>query len=215
MAPIRAVMFDLDGTLLNTIADIAHAMNSVLRRHGLPEHAESAYRQMVGSGLEALVQRATWPKRVDVDLLVGDLARQYASNPTERSRPYPGVPELLEALERSRVVCTILSNKADELVQQIVPGFFGARFSIVRGLLAGAAAKPDPRGALSILQQTGFGAEETIFLGDSDVDMETARRAGMVAVGAAWGFRGEEELRASGAEHIIHEPTELLELVGS
>jgi phosphoglycolate phosphatase len=208
---LRAVMFDLDGTLVDTIADIAAAMNLVLERNGYPQHPAAAYRTMVGSGLRELVRRATAPEEADVDRLAVELHEAYRQHPVGLAEVYPGIAELLSELRRRGVVCTVLSNKADDLVRTIVSTLFEPdAFRVVRGMRDDVPGKPDPAGAHAVLTETGIAAEQTLYLGDSDVDMETARRAGMLAVGAAWGFRGAEELRAAGADVIVDRPLEVL-----
>jgi phosphoglycolate phosphatase len=215
---IRAVVFDLDGTLLDTLADIARAMNSVLSRHALPSHEVDAYRWMVGSGLEALVRRAV-PWEVEADaMLVGKLAtelrREYESDPVAKTRPYDGVPQLLDSLAERRVPVAILSNKADALVRRIVDELLGDhRFRVVQGLRDDVPAKPDPTSALAIASALGCAPAGVLYLGDSDVDMQTAANAKMIPVGAGWGFRGAEELRAAGAAVVLDHPGELLHLI--
>ncbi len=219
----RAVIFDLDGTLLDTLADIAHAMNTALARHGLPPRPLDDYRLMVGSGLEALVRRAVSsstarpPATADEELvaaLVRELRDGYAADPVSRTRPYDGVPDLVRALRAMDVPLAVLSNKAEELVIPIVAAFFAPDdFAVVRGMKDDVPAKPDPTSAVRIAADLSAAPEECVYLGDSDVDMRTARNAGMAAVGAAWGFRGADELRASGAQQVIATPGELVRIV--
>jgi phosphoglycolate phosphatase len=212
----RAVIFDLDGTLLDTLADIAHAMNTTLVRHGLPPRPLDAYRLMVGSGLEALVKRAAEPA-ADPDLLgtlIDELRDTYAADPVSRTKPYAGIHDLIETLKEMDVPLAVLSNKADELVIPIVAEFFRPDdFAVVRGMRHGLPAKPDPTSAVGIAAELSAAPAECVYLGDSDVDMHTARNAGMAGIGAAWGFRSPEELRASGARRIITTPAELVAIV--
>ncbi len=212
----QAVIFDLDGTLLDTLADIAHAMNTTLVRHGLPPRPLDEYRLMVGSGLEALVRRAAQPEanRDLLGTLVGELRDAYAADPVSRTKPYEGIPELIDALRAMSVPLAVLSNKADELVTPIVAEFFRADdFTVVRGMLDGVPAKPDPSSAIGIANDLSVSPDECVYLGDSDVDMYTARNAGMTGIGAAWGFRGPDELRAAGARQVIAMPAELVRIV--
>jgi len=217
----RAVLFDLDGTLLDTLADIAAAMNTALAARDLPTHPVDAYRRMVGSGLEMLVRRA-----VPADLtgdeerireLTVHLREEYARHPADRTVPYDGVRELIAELRRRYgLPLAVLSNKADALVQAIVPRFFlPDDFVAVRGLADGMPAKPDPASSLAIASAIGVAPELVIYLGDSDVDMHTARNAGMRAIGAGWGFRGPDELVAAGAETVIMRPGELSSIVNA
>lgn len=215
----KAVLFDLDGTLLDTLADIAAAMNTALEHHGFPPHPVDAYRSMVGSGLRALVERALGRERERVPeetvaSLAGELRDYYTRHATDRTVCYDGVPELLDALARREIPCAVLSNKADALVQQIVGELLsGWEFRAVMGLREGAPAKPDPATALEAADALGVEPGAVLYLGDSDVDMETAIRAGMLPVGAGWGFRGAEELRRAGAVVVVEHPADVLPLL--
>ena len=209
---IRAVVFDLDGTLLDTLADIARAMNTVLARRGFPEHPVDAYRAMVGSGLTKLAERALPSGR---DRLVAECARElrdaYARAPVVETRPYEGVGDLLEALAARGYRLAVLSNKADELVRRIVPSFFAdGTFAAVNGHVDGVPPKPDPTSALELVGRLGVEPVQAVLLGDSDVDMKTALNAGLDPIGAAWGFRGADELHAAGARAVIDRPIDLL-----
>ncbi|MFW5738324.1 MAG: HAD family hydrolase [Spirochaetota bacterium] len=218
MRPVRAVLFDLDGTLLNTLSDIAHAMNTVLSEHGLPVHDPDDYRSMVGLGLDVLVRLALPAERREDERLVDELSREwlreYARDPVARTRPYDGIVPLVDELRRRGIVVGVLSNKADELVRRSVDELFGPdRFAAVWGKRDGFPTKPDPASALAVAREIGAEPGEVVYIGDSDVDMETAHRAGMVPVGAAWGFRGADELREAGAARIVFEPLELIDVV--
>ncbi len=220
---IRAVLFDLDGTLLDTLSDIASAMNAALAAHGLPTHPVDAYRLMVGSGADVLVRRALASGGEDArphpaDDLVGSLLdrmkQEYAANTVSRTRPYPGIPKLMGELAELGLPLAVLSNKPDELVKPIVAAFFADdTFSVIRGLRDGFPRKPDPAGACAIASELGVKPRECVYLGDSDVDMQTARNAGMIAIGAGWGFRGRAELLRAGAARVIDDPGELTPLI--
>ena len=210
----HAVLFDLDGTLLDTLADIAAGTNSALRSLGLPEHPVEAYRRMVGSGIQVLAERALGQRATPE--LVAQVVRAAGARMAENrfTRPYEGVPEALDALTK-RFVLGILSNKPHEIVNGTVQRFFpDIRFSAVHGQKEGIPEKPDPTVAIQImeaLQSKGV----TVYVGDSDIDMQTARTAGMHAVGAAWGFRGRAELESAGADAVIDRPDELVGVVDS
>lgn len=208
----KAVVFDLDGTLTNTLQDIAIAMNRALRLTGLEEYPTDAYRYMVGNGAKTLAIRAagTHPDKA------GDVLRLYQSyyekHATDTTRPYEGIPELLRALEERGLKLCVLSNKPHADTVNVIRHFFpDTNWAVVRGQMDGVAVKPDPAGALAIAQKLGVKPEECLYLGDTSVDMLTAGRAGMTAVGVLWGFRGEKELRESGASRIIASPRELLD----
>ncbi len=209
-----AVMFDLDGTLLDTIKDIADSMNAVLERRGLPGHPAERYKSFVGDGVETLVRRALPADRRHHRVLaecVEEVVREYAARWDRKTRPYPGVPEMLDALEARGFKLAVLSNKPEEATRLCVERFFGGnRFQAVRGARPGLPRKPDPAGALEIAADLDVEPARWLYLGDTDTDMLTARRAGMVPVGAAWGFRGERELAESGARWIVSHPRELL-----
>ena len=207
-----AVLFDLDGTLLDTLADIALAMNTALAEAGFPSHPVDAYRRMVGSGMRELVRRAAPEAGVRADAVVRRASALYGERPVVHTRPYRGIEDLLARLADCSVPVAILSNKPDDLTQTVVRTLLGSyRFALVRGLVDGAAPKPDPGSALEAAAALGVEPHNVVYLGDSDVDMHTATRAGMRAVGAGWGFRGAAELREAGAELVIDHPLELLE----
>ncbi len=215
----QAVLFDLDGTLLNTLADIARAMNTALAERNLPTHEVDAYRLMVGSGLEELARRAVPAQTRADERAVAELAlrlrEEYGRHPVDLTRPYEGVPELIAELRaREALPLAVLSNKAGALVREIVGRFFSADdFAVVRGLEDGVPAKPDPTSALDVASRIGVAPHAVVYLGDSDVDVQTARNAGMHAVGAGWGFRGAEELRTAGADEVIAHPLDLPDLL--
>lgn len=210
----RAVLFDLDGTLLDTLADIADSMNAALAALGQPAHPVEAYRFFVGDGVEALVRRSAPAHSQDeafVRRAVGLLRDEYGRRWDRKTRPYPGVPELLAALAGRGVPMAVLSNKPDDFTRMAVERFLpGTPFSAVRGMRPGGPKKPDPSAALDIARGIAVPPAEFVYVGDTDTDMRTARAAGMRPVGALWGFRPEEELRAHGAHGFVSEPRELL-----
>lgn len=214
----QAVIFDLDGTLLDTIEDIAGATNRVLEARGLAPFSVEETKLLVGDGIEEMVRRTFALRGIgslsdaDVAGVVTDYRREYQSCWRSHSRPYPGVPELLAEIGRRGVKTAVLSNKSDTfttlMTAELLAGF---RFDSVRGALPGVPLKPDPASALSIAGELGVEPAACIFLGDTSVDMNTARAAGMFPVGALWGFRAAEELRESGAAALIASPLDLLE----
>ena len=207
----RAVLFDLDGTLTDTLSDIACAMNRALRLHGLPEWDEKEYCYLVGNGARILAQRCVRERQELAEAVRRDYQAWYETHNLVRTRPYQGVPEMLEALHRRGIVLAVLSNKPDQDTKAVVRHFFPQiPFSVVRGQVEGVPVKPDPAGALAVAAQLGIEPGAWLYLGDTAVDMTCARAAGMHPVGALWGFRTEAELRESGAEHLIAAPGELL-----
>ena len=207
----KAVLFDLDGTLTDTLEDISVAMNRALRLHGLPEWSREAYRYLVGNGARVLAQRCVRERQELAESVRQTYQAYYQAHNLVRTRPYDGVPELLRALAAQGMKLAVLSNKPDADTVRVVRHFFpDVPFAVVRGQREGVPVKPDPAGAVEIAAQLEISPGDFLYLGDTDVDMTCARAAGMHPVGVLWGFRTEEELRRSGAEHIIGAPDELL-----
>ena len=212
----KAVVFDMDGTLLDTLEDLAEAMNRVLAARGLPIHPVDAYRFFVGSGARNLVLRTLPADRQDLaaECLQGFL-KEYEANWTVKTRLYDGVAELLDALTARGIPMAVLTNKPQEFAELCMKAFLPAwDFALTLGQMPGVPVKPDPAGPRQVIRHLGVAPEEILYLGDTDVDMRTAVGAGMYPVGVTWGFRTEDELRASGAAVIIDHPMELLDLLG-
>jgi len=213
------VIFDLDGTLLDTLRDIAEAANQVLLELGYPEHSLDAYRYLVGDGVRVLFHRAL-PDGVGtdqvVDRCVESFERRYAETWDRTSAPYPGIESLLELLERRGIPMAVLSNKPHAFTLQCASRFFApGQFDPVLGQRPHVARKPDPAGVDEICRHWGLPAGRVFYLGDTNTDMWTARAAGCVAVGVTWGFRPASELEASGARFLIDAPMDLLQLLDS
>jgi phosphoglycolate phosphatase len=198
----RAVVFDLDGTLLDSLADIGDSANAVLAQMGFPAHRPDEYRQFVGEGVAVLFQRALPADQRRPDTIarcVSEFQIAYGRNWNVRTRPYDGIAELLDALAARRLKLAVLSNKPHEFTQACVEHYFVSRFEVMFGQREGVARKPDPAGALEIAERLKIAPGDFVYLGDSAIDMQTARNAGMKGVGAAWGFRSFDELRSAGA----------------
>ncbi len=210
----RAVIFDLDGTLLDTLDDLADAANRVLAVAGHPVHPRDAYRYFVGNGLQTLIRRILPQDRRDNEeagRLIQAFREDYGRNWHVKTRLYDGVDAMLTGLRQRGIILAVLSNKPDDFTRICVRQFLGGwRFEVVLGQRAGVPRKPDPAGALEIAGLLDLPPAEILYLGDSDTDMKTARAAGMFPVGAAWGFRTAEELRESGAGRLADRPEELL-----
>ncbi len=210
----KAVIFDLDGTLLDTLSDIADSMNEVLARHGLPVHGYDAYRTMIGAGLDVLARRAVPEDRRDdgtVSSVVADMRKEYDRRWSLTSRPYPGVPEMLTLLAGRGIPFSVLSNKLDSFAKLMVSALLSDwSFFEVRGLVQGLPRKPDPHIALEMVDALGLFPDQVVFVGDSDIDMETAVRAGMKPVGVLWGYQTPEKLISAGASTLLSSPRELL-----
>ncbi len=211
---IRAVLFDLDGTLTNTLEDIADAMNRSLRLHGLPEWPLDAYRYLVGDGAKKLAERAV-RERQELALSVQQAYQAYYQTHTRvKSRPYDGVPEMLKALQARDVPMAVFSNKPDADTRNVVAHFFPEiKWAAVRGQVEGVPVKPDPAGALAAAAAMGVAPKEVLYLGDTATDMHCAVNAGMYPVGALWGFRTAKELTDSGAERLAAHPEDILDVL--
>jgi phosphoglycolate phosphatase len=212
--PMNAILFDLDGTLLDTLHDLADAANRVLDHAGLPTHAHSAYRQFIGDGSRMLVTRAIpedhrTPERIE-DLLTR-FKDDYSRHWKTATRPYPGINALLHELVGRGIPRAVVTNKPHAFAERCVHHFFpDTPFQMIQGQQENFPLKPHPRPALETARHLGVPAPECMLLGDSNVDMQTARAAGMLPVGAAWGFRPISELEKAGAARIVRNPQEIL-----
>jgi phosphoglycolate phosphatase len=210
----KAVIFDLDGTLLDTLEDIADSMNSVLSRSGFPIHSLEAYRNFIGDGVVTLVRRVLPEGHKDETTVLKNvlaMRKEYNHRWEEKTCPYEGVRKLLDALIIRHIKMAVLSNKPDDFTKKMVAKLLSnGYFESVIGEQPSLPKKPDPTVAINIANRLGIAPKEFLFLGDSEIDMETARRAEMYPVGALWGFRTKEELLAAGAKHLLQKPLDLL-----
>ncbi len=216
--PFKAVIFDLDGTLLNTLEDLAASFNYALKSAGFSEHPVYAYKHFVGNGAEMAIKRALPEEaRGDAEItkVLNIFKEHYAHNYNVKTRPYPGILELLQRLKGQDAELAVLSNKPHDFTVDCVAENFPDTFHIVRGVDNRFPKKPDPAAALFIINDLKISADETLYVGDTATDMQTAKRAGFFALGAAWGFRGEGELRAAKADVVIHNPLDVLEFYTS
>lgn len=210
------VIFDLDGTLLNTIADLAEAANYALREEGYPVHSVAAYPYFVGNGVTRLLERVLpedYRSRENVDRLRHRFMDYYGRNLTCHTHPYEGIPELLHQLRAEGIDIAVASNKYQQAVENLIRHYFGAeQWAAVKGQTEGVPVKPDPSIVFGILTECPTPKSRVLYVGDSGVDMVTARRAGVTSVGVTWGFRPEQELRDNYADHIVHTPDSILKL---
>lgn len=213
----QLAIFDLDGTLLNTIDDLGHACNHALAAGGYPTHPIESYPTMVGNGVRRLIERALPAEhRTDttVDSILSDFRSYYDEHLCDFTRPYHGIESLLRQLHERGVELAVASNKYECAVGRLISHFFpDMPFAAVCGNIDGIPAKPDPSIVFRILTERPTPKDDVIYVGDSAVDMETARRAGVESVGVTWGFRPVRELTAAFADHIISDPAELLNLL--
>lgn len=211
MSTIGGVLLDLDGTLADTLGDIAAAMNHVLAAHGLPQHQAPQYKLLIGEGVEMLSRRAVPADRESlIPEIVTAFRAHYADHLLETTRPYDGIPEMLDALDAAGLPLAILSNKPDAPTRRIVEALFPrVPFRAVLGYRGDFPRKPDPASALHLATQLGVPPTQVAFVGDTSVDMETARAAGMHALGVLWGFRDRDELLAHGAAALAAHPSEV------
>ena len=214
MRKFKAILFDLDGTLLDTLNDLADSMNASLRHFGFPPNPVDAYRYLLGDGLVNLVSRALpadYRDEVTINKVVSAQWNEYSRNWANKTHPYEGIPELLDALQERGIAMCILSNKPDDFTQIIVQKFLSSwKFATVRGQREDTPIKPNPQGANQIARNLGIAPDEFLYVGDSNTDMQTANAAGMFAVGVLWGFRPRDELIAAGAKALIERPSDLL-----
>ena len=214
------VIFDLDGTLLNTIGDLAASVDYVMRSRNLPEHSDAEYRQMVGGGIKRLVERALPASlaadEAYVEECVAQFRRYYVENIDRHTHPYDGMPALLHRLQRCGVKVAVASNKFQHGTERLVAKFFSdVEFVAIEGNREGAPLKPDPQIVRNIMAIADVPAERTIMVGDSGIDIRTAAAAGIASVGVAWGFRFAEELYAAGATKVASTISELEEILFS
>jgi phosphoglycolate phosphatase len=209
---LRAAIFDLDGTLVDSLADIAAAMNHSLTLHGLPTHPAADYRHFVGEGVMVLVRKATpgGDEQLHASVLAAYRA-YYADHLFDQTRAFPGIPAMLARLAAEDVRLAVLSNKSDTFTKRLVEGLLpGVPFTAVYGERPGMPRKPDPTAALEVAAELGVAPADCAFVGDTPVDMNTARNAAMYGIGVTWGFRSAEELRAHGARALATTADELL-----
>ncbi len=213
----KGVIFDLDGTLVNSLEDLADSMNIILQSHTFPTHSISDYKQLIGNGIRNLVFKAL-PEANRTEALIDTcynlMIDVYRNNLVTKTKPYNGISGLLDELVSRKMKLAVFSNKADEFTRKIVLTLLPEwNFEAIIGLSIEEYKKPNPFVALQISEKFGLKPEEVLYVGDSGVDMQTANNAGMYAVGALWGFRAKEELLSNGAKVLLNNPKDLLEMI--
>jgi phosphoglycolate phosphatase len=211
----QTVIFDLDGTVLNTLEDLAAAGNWICRRKGWPEHTVEGYRQLVGTGMRNLLRLLDPMGDSDpgLDDALAEYMDYYGQHCLEKTAPYPGIPALLAELKSRGVKLAVYSNKGDRFCGEIVEHFFPGVFDVIRGKVDGVPVKPDPAGLALVMNALGAETATTLYVGDSNVDMETAKNGDLVSCGVTWGFRGRQELEEAGAVHLADTAEELQALI--
>lgn len=212
---IKAVIWDLDGTLLNTLDDLAASVNAALAMNGMPLRSTEEVRAFVGNGIRNLMMRAVPGGEANpaFDKALEDFIRHYGAHSRDRTRPYDGILEMLDKLSAAGVKHAIVSNKIDFAVKALSRAYFGERMCAAIGDDPSRARKPAPDSVFAAMREMGVTAQETVYVGDSDVDVLTARNAGVPCVAVLWGFRDEACLRAAGAERLARTPDELREII--
>lgn len=212
----KGIIFDLDGTLVNSLEDIADAMNKVLQSLDYPTHSYDDYQYFIGSGLRNLVSKALPETNNDenqIEKSLNSMIDVYRDNCTNQTKAYQGIVELLNELKSRKLKLGVFSNKADALTKEITKALFPDVFDPIVGLSTESLKKPNPFEALEISKSWGLQPEEMIFVGDSGIDMQTATNANMHAVGVSWGYRPEKELMKNGAQHILNHPLDLIPIL--
>lgn len=211
----KTVIFDLDGTLLDSIEDIASSMNKVLESLQLPTHKIEDYKHFVGGGVDILVENALSNQSKEIkDEVIKRFKIEYDGKLHSKTLPYDGIYELLDELKKLDINLAVLSNKPHEFTVSYVNHFFkNYNFKEIHGQKKDVPKKPDPKAALDIVKFLNSSCENTYFIGDTKIDMQTAKNANMTAIGVLWGFRDEKELRDFGADFIVSNPLEILKIL--
>ncbi len=213
----QLVIFDLDGTLLDTIEDLANSVNFALKKHGFPQHDVETYRRFVGNGVTKLIERALPDDKKDgetIERVKKDFIVHYVPHSEEYTHPYQGIHELLKQLHQQGIQLAVASNKVHVATERVVKYFFPEiPFSVILGQRDGFPVKPDPSILQSILELTAIPKEKVLYVGDSGVDVQTALNADVPFVAVLWGFRPKEELEAKGAIRFVQSPDEILKFI--
>lgn len=213
---IKAVLFDLDGTLADSLIDLADGVNRAIASKGFPTHDVEAFKYFVGDGIPKMIERALPKSNRDADTVneIKDIfLPYYAIHYADNTYAYKGMPELVNALKEKGFIVAVVTNKEQNMANEVVKSLYGDVFDLIFGKRDGIPAKPDPTAALMAMEELGVTPEECVFIGDSGMDVATAVNSGAVPVGELWGFRKEDELLANGAKYIISKPQELLDII--
>lgn len=213
---INSIIFDLDGTLLNTIEDLANACNYALTTLGYKTYDVEKYKTFVGNGRYKLVERMLPEDKRSIENIEKalDLFDSYYENHMiDMTKPYDGIMEMLDCLINRGINIAVVSNKPHEFTTEVVKNYFGNRFEVVYGHKKNTKEKPDPWAVLEVIDEFKVNKEECLYVGDSEIDINTAKNAGVKSVGVEWGFRGKGELESAGANYIVNKPEQILEIL--
>ncbi|MBQ4053810.1 MAG: HAD-IA family hydrolase [Clostridia bacterium] len=216
MKGYKAIIFDLDGTLLDTLADLADAVNYALAKNDLPTRTQEEVRAFIGNGIANLMRRAIGKEHSGFDAILNDFIEYYKAHCADKTQPYAGIEAMLKALKERNVKTGILSNKADFATKALAKQYFAGLLCAAAGEneAAGIRKKPAPDALLAMMKDFEVSKEETLYVGDSEVDIQTAQNAGVDCLLVAWGFKDESFLREHGAKRIIYQPCDLLKVIG-
>lgn len=212
----KGIIFDLDGTLADSLADLALSMNWVLASYGFPVHEKDDYKRFVGSGIRSLIERALPVEAREgriIDKVVSTMMEYYSIHCTDHTELYPGIEPLVKEAKDRGLKLAVFSNKPHPFTEIIVNRLLPGMMDMVQGYTCEELKKPNPAEVLRICRDLSLSVSDVLYVGDSDVDIITARNAGMRSVGVLWGFRGESELRKAGADYIVSIPSQILELL--
>lgn len=208
-------VFDLDGTLLNTLDDLADSVNAILERHGYPVRTVDEVRRFVGNGVPLLIERAipAGTGREEYERCLAEFKAYYQDHMCCKTGPYPGIPELLREMKARGVKMAVVSNKFDAAVKELCEKYYGGAITVAIGESAHVRKKPAPDSVWRALEELGARRDRALYIGDSDVDVQTARNAGLTSVGVTWGFRDRALLEREGARYLIDRPAQLLTIL--
>ncbi len=209
---IKAVLFDLDGTLVNSLEDLADSTNYALKKYGFPIHETEKYKYFVGDGMQKLIERVLPENSRDNDTkakVFESFWNYYAKHYLDKTVAYEGIHNVIETLKNKGILVAAVSNKADQMAKIVINKIFGDVFDFVTGKREGYPTKPDPKLTLEVIKELGVTPKECVFVGDSGMDMLAAKNSGCIAFGVLWGFRKADELRLNGADYLFENPNEI------
>ncbi len=211
----RLAVFDMDGTILNTLDDLADSLNVILDKNGYPERTIDEVRSFVGNGIHKLIERAlpVGSTEEEIDRVFGEYVPYYQAHAAIKTRPYDGITDVIKTLKENGVLCAVVSNKADGAVQDLCEQYFPGLFDVAAGDRPDINKKPAPDMCNTVLKKLGMNREDAVYIGDSDVDIETAKNSGMDEIIVSWGFRTREFQLSHGAKRIIDRPEQILDII--